>query len=81
MNITRLRTLRGITALKGENAFTTGVADCSIRMLPCGHFIVTKYGASVLVPSAGVDYADVEPSAETVPEATRGPGRPPKVAA
>ena len=85
MNVIRLRTHYGIPALKGENNWCASDPDTSIRMLPNGHFVVSKYHKHVLIPGAALVSADVEPGERAVSEPAedvvkRSPGRPRKEA-
>lgn len=61
MKVLRLRAHYGIPGLKGEDAWTATDKDTALRMLPSGHFIVSKYGKHELVPSNAVRGASVEP--------------------
>lgn len=80
MKVIRLRTHYGVPALKGENAWGVHEPGTELRMLPCGHFVVSKYGKNVLIPGAAVQGAEVEPekTIDAIAEEKRGPGRPKK---
>lgn len=83
MNIIRIRCRESLPAFKGQDVFTAD-EKTQIRMLPCGHFVVTVSGVSQLVPHSNVKVCDVELPVAPVavaPEYTeekRGPGRPKK---
>jgi hypothetical protein len=79
MKVLRLRSHYGVPALKGENGWGENDPGTELRMLPNGHFIVSKYNKHVLIPGAAVVSADVEPDGAVVAdEPKRGPGRPRK---
>jgi hypothetical protein len=67
MKVIRLRTHYGVPALKGENSWGEGDPGTELRMLPCGHFVVSKYGKHTLIPGAAAVSADVEPDLLKVP--------------
>lgn len=79
MNIIRIRCRESLPAFKGQDVFTSD-EHTKIRMLPCGHFVVTVGGVSQLVPHSGVKVCDVElpGPAMDYAEEKRGPGRPKK---
>lgn len=60
MKILRLRTSTPINELKGEQ-FWVADAHTKLAMLPCGHFVVTRFDKHVLVPHGRVDSCAVEP--------------------
>jgi len=60
MKILRLRTSTPLNELKGEQ-FWVADAHTQIRMLPCGHFVITRFDKNVLVPHGRVDSCAVEP--------------------
>lgn len=59
MNIIRIRCREALSAFKGADVFTAD-DKIQIRMIPCGHFVVTVDGKSQLVPHSGVRVVDVE---------------------
>jgi hypothetical protein len=59
MNIIRIRCREALPAFRGADVFTAD-DKTQIRMIPCGHFIVTVNGVSQLVPHSAVRVADVE---------------------
>ena len=61
MRVLRLRTHYGVPALKGENSWGAGDPGTELRMLQCGHFVVSKYAKHVIIPGAAIVSADVEP--------------------
>ena len=61
MKILKLRSHAGLPALKGEDAWSSDNPDTALRMIPCGHFIVSRHGKHELVPSNMVRSASVEP--------------------
>ena len=73
LKVLRLRTHYGVPALKGENTWGAEDPGTELRMLPCGHFVVSKYAKHVLLPGASVVSADVEPGqAPAIPVITLG---------
>ncbi len=61
MKVLRLRSHYGVPALKGENSWGAEDPGTDLRVLPNGHFVVSKYNKHVLLPGAAVVSADVEP--------------------
>jgi hypothetical protein len=59
LNIIRIRCREALPAFRGADVFTAD-DKTQIRMIPCGHFIVTVNGVSQLVPHSAVRVADVE---------------------
>jgi len=68
MKILRLRTSTPLNELKGEQ-FWVADAHTQIRMLPCGHFVITRFDKNVLVPHGRVDSCAVEPDVVLAPGA------------
>lgn len=66
MKVIRMRTHYGVPALKGESSWGADDPGTELRMLPCGHFVVSKYGKHTIIPGAGVVSADVEPEPKVV---------------
>jgi hypothetical protein len=62
MKVLRLRSHYGVPALKGEQSWGENDPGTELRVLPNGHFIVSKYNKHVLIPGAAIVSADVEPS-------------------
>lgn len=65
MKILRLRTSTPINELKGEQ-FWVADAHTKLAMLPCGHFVITRFDKHVLVPHGRVDSCAVEPDKSAI---------------
>lgn len=59
MKITQIRCREALPAFKGRDVFSVD-DKTQVRMIPCGHFIVTVEGKSQLVPHSAVKVCDVD---------------------
>lgn len=59
MKITQIRCREALPAFKGRDVFSVD-EKTQVRMIPCGHFVVTVDGKSQLVPHSAVKVCDIE---------------------